>query len=148
MDRRQNLISMAAAFGWASAAKAGASPPALGEKQAAPGNPILPGQGVCDPQVRVYDGEVYLYATHDASPASRTFVMRDWWVWKSLDLVTWTQVSVLKPEQTYWGKPSTQCWATDAARRDGKYYFYFSRGPAEIGVVEGPSPAGPAPTSS
>jgi hypothetical protein len=143
MDRRQNLISMAAAFGWASAAKAGASPPALGERQAAPGNPILPGLGVCDPQVRVYDGEVYLYATHDASPASRTFVMRDWWVWKSLDLVTWTQVSVLKPEQTYWGKPSTQCWATDAARRDGKYYFYFSRGPAEIGVVEGPSPAGP-----
>jgi len=121
-------------------------PRALGEsilKVVAKGNPIFPGRGACDPQVRVYDDQVYMYATHDASPTSTTFVMNDWWVWHSADLVNWELVSVLKPEQTYFGKPSSQCWATDAARRNGKYYFYFSMGPEEVGVVEGPTPAGP-----
>ncbi|MGA2983733.1 MAG: family 43 glycosylhydrolase [Terriglobia bacterium] len=107
------------------------------------GNPIIPGRGACDPQVRVYDDHVYMYATHDALPKSTDFVMNDWWVWHSTDLVQWELVSILKPEQTYFGKPSTQCWATDGARRNGKYYFYFSMGPENIGVVEGDSPAGP-----
>jgi hypothetical protein len=107
------------------------------------GNPIVTGVGLCDPQVRIYDNQAYLYATHDADPNSKGFVMNDWWVWHSEDMVHWEQVSTLKPEQTYWGKPSTECWATDAMRRNGKYYFYFSRGPEEIGVVQGDSPRGP-----
>jgi hypothetical protein len=106
-------------------------------------NPIVIGVGLCDPQVRVYDNHVYLYATHDADPNSKGFVMNGWWVWHSEDLVHWEQVSTLKPEQTYWGKPTTECWATDAMRRNGKYYFYFSRGPEEIGVVQGDTPRGP-----
>jgi hypothetical protein len=109
----------------------------------ATGNPILPGTGACDPQVRVYDNRVFMYATHDTSPNDLGFEMHDWWVWHTTNLVDWEMVSTLKPEQTYFGGPSTQCWATDAARRDGKYYFYFSMGPEEIGVVEGNSPAGP-----
>jgi arabinoxylan arabinofuranohydrolase len=109
----------------------------------AKGNPIIPGLGACDPQVRIYDDQVYMYATHDALPRSKDFVMNNWWVWQSTDLVRWQMVSVLNPEQTYFHKPSTQCWATDAARRNGKYYFYFSMGPEDIGVVEGPGPAGP-----
>lgn len=107
------------------------------------GNPIVPFRGLCDPQARVYGDDVYLYATHDASAANKTFVMNDWWVWRSSDLVEWEQVSVLKPEQTYWGKPSRECWATDAAERDGQYFFYFSRGPKEIGVVQSDRPDGP-----
>ena len=95
----------------------------------AKGNPIIPGRGACDPQVRVYDDHIYMYATHDASPTSTDFVMHDWWVWHSTDLVNWEMISVLKPEQTYFGKVSTQCWATDAARRNGRYYLYFSMGP-------------------
>jgi arabinoxylan arabinofuranohydrolase len=106
-------------------------------------NPIVEGMGLCDPQVRVYDDHVYLYATHDALPGSKSFVMHDWWVWTTDDLLHWTQVSTLKPEDTYFRKPSAQCWATDAIRRNGKYYFYFSRGPKEIGVVVGDSPVGP-----
>lgn len=112
-------------------------------KVVAKGNPIIPSVGACDPQVRVYDDHIYMYSTHDASPTSTNFVMNNWWVWHSTDLVNWEMVSILKPEQTYFRKPSTQCWATDAARRNGKYYFYFSRGPENIGVVEGPGPAGP-----
>lgn len=107
------------------------------------GNPIVTGVGLCDPHVRVYDKHVYLYATHDASPRSTDFVMRDWWIWHTEDLVHWEQVGTLAPEQTYWRKPSTQCWATDAMRRDGMYYLYFSRGPQEIGVVQSHAPSGP-----
>ena len=106
-------------------------------------NPIVEGRGLCDPQVRVYDDKVYLYATHDALPGSKYFVMHEWWVWQSDDLLKWKQVSRLKPEETYFKHPSSQCWATDAIQHNGKYYFYFSRGPEEIGVVEGDSPAGP-----
>ena len=50
---------------------------ARGERVRAAGNPIIPGRGVCDPQVRVWDGEAWLYATHDADPAAKDFVMRD-----------------------------------------------------------------------
>lgn len=107
------------------------------------GNPLFPGLGACDPQVRVYDNEVYMYSTHDASPQNTSFVMNDWRVWHTTDLVNWEMVSVLTPEETYFEKPSRQCWATDAARREGRYYFYFSMGPENIGVVEGNSPAGP-----
>ena len=106
-------------------------------------NPIVEGVGLCDPKVRIYDNHAYLYATHDAVPGSNRFVMRDWWVWTSDDLVHWKQVSTLKPEQTYYKKPSNDCWATDAVRHNGKYYFYFSRGRSELGVVVGDSPAGP-----
>ena len=109
----------------------------------AKGNPLFPGLGVCDPEVKVYNNQIYLYATHDASPKNTNFVMHNWWVWHTTDLVHWELVSVLKPEQTYLQKPSSSCWGTDAARRNGKYYFYFSMGPRNIGVVEGPSPAGP-----
>ena len=119
--------------------------PALahGERIRAVGNPIIPRRGVCDPQVRIWDGEAWLYATHDADPAATGFVMRDWQVWRSRDLVDWSHAGTLRPEQTYWGKPSDQCWATDAARKDGRYYLYFSRGPKEIGVVVADHPAGP-----
>ncbi len=106
-------------------------------------NPILPGLGVADPQVRVFDGRVYLYATHDYSPDNKGFRMDDWWLWVSDDLVNWKQVSTLKPEQTYIGKPFRDSWATDAATRNGKYYWYFSAGRDDIGVVEGPTPTGP-----
>ncbi len=120
-----------------------ALPQETDRQRAVRGNPFVPGRGLCDPQVRVFDGRVYLYATHDYSPQSTHFRMDNWWVWHSDDLVHWEQVSILEPQQTFLRSPFTECWATDAATRAGKYYFYFSAGPKQIGVVEGPTPAGP-----
>jgi len=100
-------------------------------------------KGLCDPQVRVYGDKVYLYATHDASPGTRDFIMHDWWIWSGTDLVNWKYESTLKPEDTYYGKPSNTCWATDAMSRNGKYYMYFSMGVTDIGVVVSDSPTGP-----
>lgn len=107
------------------------------------GNPLHLPMGVCDPQVRIYDDVVWLYATHDASPTSRIFTMNDWQIWRSKDLVSWSHEGTLRPEETYFGRPSSQCWATDAARRHDKYYLYFSMGPENIGVVVSDKPAGP-----
>lgn len=107
------------------------------------GNPIIPNKGVNDPHIHIFEGRAYLYATHDRSNENAYFAMDDWWVWSSDDLVNWTLESVLKPEDTYIGKPFDQCWATDAAYRDGKYYWYFSENNRQTGVVVGESPVGP-----
>ena len=110
---------------------------------ASAGNPLLPGQGVCDPQVRVFNGQVYLYATHDYSPQNKGFRMDDWWLWSTTDFLHWKHETTLQPEQTYLGKPFMDCWATDAATRNGKYYWYFSAGRDDIGVVVSDTPVGP-----
>jgi arabinoxylan arabinofuranohydrolase len=107
------------------------------------GNPILVGLGVCDPQIRIYGDCAYLYATHDLSPDSPGYLTADWWIWRSEDLVAWEHVGNLRPEDTYFGKSSRECWATDAISRNGKYYLYFSMGMRNIGVVVADSPKGP-----
>ena len=38
---------------------------------------------------------------------------------------------------------STSCWATDAAERNGNYYFYLSAGSERVAVVTSTSPHGP-----
>jgi hypothetical protein len=107
-------------------------------------NPIIPNQGINDPHIRIFGDSAYLYASHDASAANKTFVMRDWTVWKSQDLVRWTRVSTLRPEDTYIKDPGfSSAWATDAAEKNGRFYWYFSEGNRQTGVVVGDTPAGP-----
>ncbi len=107
------------------------------------GNPIIPGRGVCDPHIRIFGDKAYLYATHDTSPENNHFVMEDWWIWSSPDLVHWTHECTLKPEQTYMGAGFASCWATDTAERNGKYYWYLSERNKRTGVVVGETPVGP-----
>jgi len=106
-------------------------------------NPIIPNRGVNDPHIHIFEDRAYLFATHDRSIESKRFAMDDWWIWSSNDLVHWNLESVLKPEDTYIGRPFDQCWATDAATRNGKYYWYLSEGNEQAGVVVGASPIGP-----
>lgn len=105
-------------------------------------NPIIPGAGVCDPHIHIFDGRMYLYASHDAEPGARSFRMRDWQIWSSADAVEWRLESVVSPEDFFMG-PSESCWAVDAAERDGRYYYYFSDGSRRIGVAVSDSPGGP-----
>ena len=106
-------------------------------------NPIVPNVGLNDPHIRIFNDTAYVYASHDKSKDNKKFIMEDWWVWSSPDLVHWTKESVLSPEQTYIGAPFSRCWATDAAFKNGKYYWYFSEGNEQTGVVVGDSPVGP-----
>ncbi|KQV26008.1 MULTISPECIES: family 43 glycosylhydrolase [unclassified Microcella] len=109
------------------------------------GNPVIPNQGVNDPHIRIFGDTAYLYASHDLSPSNDSFVMADWQVWSSLDLVHWQHASTLSPDDTYLrgAVEFTSAWATDAAEKDGRYFWYFSEGDARVGVVAGPTPVGP-----
>jgi hypothetical protein len=107
------------------------------------GNPIVPNVGLNDPHVHIFNDTAYVYATHDRSSENEKFIMEDWWIWSSTDLVNWKLESVLDPEDTYIGAGFQSAWATDAAYRDGKYYWYFSELNEQTGVVVGDSPVGP-----
>ncbi|MGR5142262.1 family 43 glycosylhydrolase [Photobacterium sp. DNB23_23_1] len=101
------------------------------------------GKGVCDPHIRIFDGRAYMYASHDFSDNNNDFVMKDWWVWSSNNLVDWQLESVISPEDTYLCGPSNGCWATDAVRKNDLYYWYFSdvrEGIKQIGVLVSENP--------
>jgi len=106
-------------------------------------NPIIPNRGVNDPHIHIFEGKAYLYATHDRSADNDYFAMDEWGIWVSDDLVNWSLERIVKPDDTYLGGPFDQCWATDAAYRDGRYYFYFSEKNHQTGVLVGSSPTGP-----
>ncbi|KAJ0161023.1 Arabinoxylan arabinofuranohydrolase [Colletotrichum tanaceti] len=112
------------------------------------GSPILPGL-YADPNVAVFNGVYYIYATSDGVPGwgGNTF-----YSWKSTDLVTWTRGE--QPFLTLDGANGNVPWATGnawaptIAERDGKYYFYFSGHNAAlntktIGVAVADAPEGP-----
>lgn len=105
-------------------------------------NPIIPGRGVCDPHMHVFQGRVYLFASHDCSPSSVDYWMEDWQIWSSSDLVTWSLETVIDPANFYVGE-TRKAWAVDVANANGKYYLYFSDGNTAIGVASADSPSGP-----
>jgi len=105
-------------------------------------NPIIPGRGVCDPHIHIYNGRMYLYTSHDAIPYKDNFSLRDWLVWSSADAVEWKHECTVHPEDFFMG-PSNHCWAVDTAERNGKYYFYFSDGNTRTGVAVSDDPGGP-----
>lgn len=104
---------------------------------------IFPNMGVCDPHVHIFDGKAYLFSTHDRGPGEPIFRMDDWRIFSSEDLVNWKLETTIRPEDTFLG-PCEECYATDAAQRNGKYYFYFSQAQNQTGVmVSETGPAGP-----
>ena len=117
-------------------------------------NPIIKGQYTADPTARVFNGKVYLFASHDiispVEPERRWFCMEDYHVFSSEDLVNWTDHGVILDQKNVpWGNPEGySMWAPDCVEKDGKYYFYFpnaskaGRGFA-VGVAIADKPEGP-----
>lgn len=97
-------------------------------------NPVIRDQGICDPHLHVFNGKMYMYCSHDVDRRQTGYVMHDWCICSSEDLVDWTIESFPRPEDTYIG-PTDGCWATDAAERNGQYYFYFSHANISTGVM-------------
>ena len=50
-------------------------------------NPIVPDVGLNDPHIHIFNDKAYVYATHDKSIENENFIMEDWWIWSSTDLV-------------------------------------------------------------
>ncbi len=106
-----------------------------------------------DPSAHVFDGKFYIYASHDIDAGipfndnGDHFGMEDYHV-LSLDSPASKAVDhgvALHVKDVPWAE--RQMWAPDAARRNGKYYFYFpakrADGIFQIGVAIGDSPVGP-----
>lgn len=107
-------------------------------------NPLIPGIGMCDSHIHIFNGKAFLYSGHDADTQAKTYNMPDWRIFSSDDLINWKLERTVYPEETYLGMGNTRCYATDAAGRNGFYYFYFSNGKDHTsGVLRGKSPTGP-----
>lgn len=106
-------------------------------------NPIAGAKGISDPHIRVFNDTVYLYSGHDSSPNDKTWVMKDWRVFSSTDLLDWKLEQTISPNDNYMDDGSEDCWATDASSRNGSYYFYFSDRKRGIGVMKSDKPSGP-----
>ena len=71
---------------------------------------------MADTNVHWFNGTFMIFATHDFSVNNTGFLMKDWWVWSSSDLVDWTLESTVSPEVSLkWDIQDDECWATDAA---------------------------------
>jgi arabinoxylan arabinofuranohydrolase len=115
---------------------------------APPVNPLVTDIFTADPAALVDGGRVYLYVgKDDAGPATAKYVMNEWRVYSSCDMTHWVDHgSPLRYSAFAWAKGDA--WASDVAKRDGKYYFYATvshktiHGKA-IGVAVSDSPTGP-----
>ena len=112
------------------------------------GNPIITHKYTADPAALVYKDKVYLYTGNDVPPPKREgYVMHDWLVFSSEDMVTWTEHAVpLRAKDFAWAKDDA--WASQVIEKDGKFYFYATVSHntihgKSIGVAVSDSPLGP-----
>lgn len=106
-----------------------------------------------DPSAHVFDGKIYIYPSHDIeadipfNDNGDHFGMEDYHVisMESPDSPAVDHGVALHIKDVAWAE--RQMWAPDAARKDGKYYFYFpakrKNGLFQIGVAVGDTPVGP-----
>jgi len=89
------------------------------------GNPVIQ-EGSADPSVRIFNDRVYIYPSHDFSPDNEYWIMKDWKVYSSDDLVNFTDHGVaLAGKDITWAVTPDHCWAPDCIEKNGKYYFYY-----------------------
>lgn len=115
-------------------------------------NPIITSLFTADPAVLVYQDTVFLYAGHDEAPVGgNKYVMHDWHVFSSTDMVHWTdRGACLSVSDFSWA--SDDACAGQCVYRDGKFYWYvpmthkrdsLSNGGIAIGVAVSEIPTGP-----
>ena len=111
-------------------------------------NPLFAPLYTADPAVLVDGGRVYLFTGRDeAQPGGKDFVMHEWRVFSSCDMVNWQDHGVPLNVKTFaWAK--ARAWASDIVKRDGKYWFYATLEHATVpgfavGVAVSDSPTGP-----
>ncbi len=123
------------------------------ETQSRRGNPLSPAGRTDnmfpDPHIKIFVNpdtgreNMYVYVGHDEG--HDRFIMRDWYVLYSEDLVHWQCKKSLDRRDTYLPPDSTDCWACDCVRSpwDGRYYLYYSHGGESTGVAVSSRPDGP-----
>lgn len=102
-----------------------------------------------DPHIKIFVNpdtgreNMYVYVGHDEG--FNEFIMRDWYVLWSEDLVHWQCRKSLLRQDTYLPDDSINCWACDCVQSpwDGKYYLYYSNAGEDTGVAVSDRPDGP-----
>lgn len=109
-------------------------------------NPIVQTNYTADPAPMVYNDKLYLYTSHDEDN-STWFVMNDWKLYTTEDMVNWTDHGAIASYKTFaWAKGDA--WAIQVVERNGKFYLYapvtsgINNRPA-IGVAVANNPYGP-----
>ena len=109
-------------------------------------NPIVQTCYTADPAPMVYGDRMYVYIDRDEGPD--WYVMNEWRVYSSADMVNWTDHGAALPLSAFeWSEPGS-AWASQCIERNGKFYWYIcctpkGGGAAVIGVAVSDSPTGP-----
>lgn len=110
-------------------------------------NPIIQTKFTADPAPMVYKDTVFLYTTRDednAGPGMGKFLMKDWLLYTSVDMVNWTDHGVVATLKDFkWGRQDNGAWAPQCVEQDGKFYMYCPVQGSGIGVLVADSPYGP-----
>ena len=105
--------------------------------------PIITTNYTCDPAPYVHGDTVYLYTTHDEDNAEG-FVMYDWLLHTSTDMVNWTSHgAVASLNDIQWSTKTNGAWAEQVVFRNGKWYMYVPIHGNGISVLVADSPYGP-----
>ena len=105
-------------------------------------NPIVSHIFTADPSAHVFEGRIYIYASHDLDDQDG-YDMQDYHVFSSDDLVNWQDHGVaLDAADMSW---VSSLYAPDCVYSEatGDYYLYFPNSGNGIGVAVSDSPAGP-----
>jgi hypothetical protein len=115
---------------------------------------LVPGDYMADPAVHVFDGRLYIYPSHDwesgipENDNGDHFDMKDYHVFSTVDVMRGEIKDhgvALAVEDVPWA--GRQLWDNDVARKDGRYYLYFSMKDRNdvfrIGVAVSDRPEGP-----
>lgn len=118
-------------------------PPAAGAKGK---NPLFTDQYTADPAAFVFDCTFYIQCGHDEAAAGQNgFVMKEWFLLSSTDMVTWNKKVALRLSDFSWA--DANAWAGQMVTKNGKFYWYVplnERGAGmAIGVAVSDSPTGP-----
>ena len=83
-------------------------------------NPIVQSHYTADPAPLVYNGKLYLYTSHDEDN-STWFVMNNWKLYTTDDMVNWTDHGAVASYETFdWA--IGDAWAIQVVERKGKFY--------------------------
>jgi beta-xylosidase len=109
-------------------------------------NPLFTDQFTADPGVLVHDCTFYIQCGHDeAAVGQNGFVLREWFLLSSKDMVNWTKTVALKVSDFAWA--DANAWAGQMVTKNGKFYWYVpvnQKGSGmAIGVAVADSPTGP-----
>lgn len=90
-------------------------------------NPFIKHMFTADPSGRVFNGRMYVYASHDVDPSSNCGRMDKYHVFSSKNMKRWRDHGeILSSKDVAWGrKEGGLMWAPDCVYRNGRYYFYF-----------------------